>query len=105
MSEKVKSEAEGVKKSHKKSLIPAEVIENKIFFVRGQKVMFDKDLANLYDITTFNLNKSVSRNLKRFPDDFMFRLSKEEYRNLKFHFGMSRWGGTRHLPRAFMAFQ
>ncbi|MCX5749138.1 MAG: ORF6N domain-containing protein [Candidatus Saganbacteria bacterium] len=90
-----------VEKSDSKALIPIEIIENKIFLVRGQKVMFDKDLAILYDITTFNLNKAVSRNLDRFPGDFMFRLNKEEYDNLIFHFGISSWGGIRKLPRAF----
>jgi len=63
--------------------------------------MFDRDLAVLYNIKTFNLNKAVSRNLLRFPEDFMFRLTKEEYNNLKFHFGISSWGGTRKLPRVF----
>lgn len=59
------------------------------------------DLAELYGVTTSNLNKAVSRNLDRFPDDFMFRLTKDEFENLKFHFGISSWGGTRKLPRVF----
>ncbi|MEK7376336.1 MAG: ORF6N domain-containing protein [Candidatus Margulisiibacteriota bacterium] len=91
----------GIEKHLNGTIIPAEIVENKIFIVRGQKVMFDRDLANLYDITTFNLNKAVSRNLKRFPQDFMFRLNKGEFDNLKFHFGISKWGGIRKLPRAF----
>jgi hypothetical protein len=83
-----------------------EIIENKILLIRGQKVLLDKDLAYLYGIETFNLNKAVKRNLKRFPDDFMFQLSKEEFENLIFHSGISRsdsknWGGTRKLPYAF----
>lgn len=82
-------------------IIPSEVIERKILMIRGQKVMLDKDLAMLYGVTTGNLNKAVNRNLDRFPDDFMFQLTKEEFESLIFHFGISSWGGTRKLPRAF----
>ena len=64
--------------------------------------MLDRELALLYGITTGNLNKSVSRNLERFPEDFMFRLTKDEFNNLKFQFGISSWGGTRKMPRVFM---
>lgn len=85
----------------KGALIPQEVIEKKIFLIRGQKVMLDKDLAELYGVETFNLNKAVKRNLDRFPADFMFQLTKEEFKNLIFQFGISRWGGTRKLPYAF----
>jgi len=63
--------------------------------------MLDKDLAELYGVLTRDLNKAVQRNLDRFPEDFMFRLSVEEFENLKFHFGTSSWGGTRKLPYAF----
>jgi hypothetical protein len=63
--------------------------------------MLDKDLAELYGVQTFNLNKAVKRNADRFPSDFMFQLTAEEFANLKFHFGISRWGGTRKLPYAF----
>jgi hypothetical protein len=63
--------------------------------------MLDKDLAALYGVATRNLNKAVKRNLERFPEDFMFQLSKEELRNLMFHFGTSSWGGTRKLPYVF----
>jgi len=66
-----------------------------------QKVILDKDLAELYGIETGVLNQAVTRNLDRFPEDFMFRVNKEEFTNLKFHFGTSSWGGTRKLPRAF----
>jgi ORF6N domain-containing protein len=76
-------------------------IENRILIVRGHKVMLDRDLADLYGVTTANLNKAVSRNLDRFPSDFMLRLTKQEVTNLKFHFGTSSWGGTRKLPRVF----
>ena len=63
--------------------------------------MLDRDLAELYGVTTGNLNKAVSRNIARFPHDFMFQLTKEEFDNLIFQFGISSWGGLRKLPRAF----
>ena len=77
------------------------IIENKILIIRGQKVMLDRDIANLYNIGTRELNKAVSRNRARFPSDFMFQLTKNEFVNLKFQFGTSSWGGTRKLPYAF----
>lgn len=83
------------------NIIPEEIIENKILFLRGKKVMLDKDLATLYRVETFNLNKAVKRNIDRFPEDFMFQLNNEEFKNLIFHFGISSWGGTRKLPYAF----
>ena len=85
----------------KKLLLIEEVILNKIYMIRGQKVMLDKDLAALYKVKTSNLNKAVSRNLRRFPPDFMFQLSKKEYQNLMFQIGTSSWGGTRKMPFAF----
>ncbi|MBU4312516.1 MAG: ORF6N domain-containing protein [Candidatus Omnitrophica bacterium] len=84
-----------------KELISQEVIERRIYVIRGQKVMLDRDLAELYDILTKNLNKAVSRNIGRFPEDFMFQLTKDEFKNLKFQNGTSSWGGTRKMPRAF----
>ena len=84
-----------------KSIIPDEVISSKIYLIRNKKVMIDRDLAELYGVSTGNLNKAVKRNIKRFPEDFMFQLSPKEFENLKFHFGTSRWGGTRKLPYAF----
>lgn len=83
------------------SIIPDEVISSKIYLIRNKKVMIDKDLAELYGVSTGNLNKAVKRNIKRFPKDFMFQLSPKEFENLKFHFGTSRWGGTRKFPYAF----
>lgn len=83
------------------TIVSTEIITNMIYLVRGQKVMFDKDLAELYEVSTSNMNKAVSRNIERFPEDFMFRLTNKEVINLKFHFGTSSWGGTRKLPRAF----
>ena len=82
-----------------------EPIRSKIYEVRGQRVMLDRDLAALYGVTTGNLNKAVKRNIRRFPPDFMFQLTKEEFyglnRNLIFQNGISSWGGTRKLPYAF----
>jgi predicted XRE-type DNA-binding protein len=82
-------------------MIADEVIMSKIYYLREQKVMLDADLAELYHVTTGNLNKAVNRNLKRFPDDFMFQLNETEFKNLMFQNGISRWGGTRKLPYAF----
>ena len=82
-----------------------QLIQRKIYEIRGHKVMIDRDLAELYQVTTGNLNKSVQRNIKRFPSDFMFQLTKEEFDQLKtnliFQNGISNWGGTRKLPYAF----
>ena len=82
-----------------------QVIQQKIHEIRGQRVILDYDLAELYQVTTGNLNKAVKRNIRRFPPDFMFQLTKDEFEELKanliFHFGISRWGGTRKLPHAF----
>lgn len=83
------------------NIIPYEIIEKNIYFLRDTKVMFDKDLAKLYGVTTSNLNKAVSRNFERFPSDFMFQLNKKEFEILKFQFGTSNWGGTRKLPYVF----
>ena len=83
------------------SRVPSERIQKAIFLIRGQKVMLDKDLAELYVVSTSVLNKAVTRNIDRFPPDFMFRLTSEEFSDLKFHFGTSSWGGTRKRPRAF----
>ena len=77
-----------------------ESIISKIYLVRGQKVMLDSDLAQLYGTVTRELNKAVKRNAKRFPDDFMFQLTAEEA-NLMFQNGTSSWGGRRTLPLAF----
>src|SRR5258705_3993543 len=88
-------------KATKALMIPDELVMNKIYLIRGQKVMLDRDLAELYGVTTSNLNKAVSRNTDRFPGDFMFTLSKEEMKNLMFQNGISSWGGTRKYPRAF----
>jgi hypothetical protein len=82
-------------------VITDEVVVSKIYLIRNKKVMLDRDLSELYGVTTGNLNKAVGRNIKRFPNDFMFQLTKKEYDDLIFQFGISSWGGTRKLPKAF----
>ena len=82
-------------------LMPDELIMNKIYLVRGRKVMLDEDLAELYQVTSGNLNKAVARNLKRFPPDFLFRLTDEEFKNLLFQNGIASWGGRRGASNAF----
>ncbi len=77
-----------------------QIIQNKIYEIRGLKVIFDKDLATMYQVTTGNLNEAVKRNADRFPEDFMFQLTNEEF-DLIFQNGTSSWGGTRKLPYAF----
>ncbi len=85
-----------------KEIIPIERIAQSIRWIRGQKVLLDSDLAALYGVTTGNLNKALKRNSDRFPSDFMFELKPEELTNLKFQFGISRWGGRRRSrPHVF----
>jgi hypothetical protein len=72
--------------------VPAERIERIILSIRGQKVILDRDLAELYGVTTGNLNKALRRNLDRFPPDFMFQLKQEEYESLRFHLGILKRG-------------
>ncbi len=81
--------------------ISAEVIATKILLIRGKRVMLDRDLANLYEVDTRQLTRQVRRNIDRFPEDFMFQLTKEEFQNLMCQFGTSSWGGTRKLPYVF----
>ncbi len=85
------------------SVVPSELIERRILLIRGQKVMLDQDLATLYGVPTKRLKEQVRRNLKRFPPDFMFELSDEEFAALRSHFATSkiRRGGTRYRPYAF----
>lgn len=77
------------------------IIQSKIYEIRGQRVMLDFDLAELYQVETRRLNEAVKRNIKRFPKDFMFQLNVDEWIILKSQFATSRWGGTRKLPYAF----
>lgn len=81
--------------------IPDEVVLDKIYFIRGQNVMLDEDLAELYGVETRRLNEQVRRNIDRFPEDFMFELNNQEFVDLKSQFATSSWGGRRKLPRAF----
>ena len=76
-------------------------IESLIYEIRGKKIMLDRDLARLYGVETKVLNQAVKRNIKRFPEDFMFQLTLEEYSNLKSQIVTSSWGGTRKLPLVF----
>ena len=88
---------------HSEPAIPAEIIEQKIYLIRGHKVMLDRDLAPLYGVQTFRLNEAVKRNRRRFPDDFMFQLTAAEAQILTSQFAMSKGGrgGRRTLPYAF----
>ena len=72
-----------------------------IYLIRGQKVMIDVHLAELYGVKTKELNKAVKRNNDRFPDDFMFQLTRKEFEYLRFQIGTSSWGGRRYLPLVF----
>ena len=84
-------------------MVLAPFIERRIYVVRGHKVMLDYDLAELYQVPTKSLNLAVRRNSERFPDDFMFQLTQDEFTNLRFQFetSSSEHGGRRYLPYAF----
>ena len=82
-------------------LIPVESIVSKILYLRGEKVLLDRDLARLYGVETKVLKQAVRRNIERFPKDFMFELSKEEFENLRSQTVTSSWGGARYVPMAF----
>ncbi len=85
-----------------KPKIQEEILVNKIYLIRGQKVMIDRDLAELYGVETKNLNKAVKRNPERFPNDFMFQLTKDECNSSRFQFGtLNRGGNIKYLPFAF----
>jgi len=84
-------------------IVPVEIIQNKIYLIRGQKVIFDRDLAELYGVETRHLTRQVRRNIERFPKDFLIQLTDKEKNNLKCQFGTSSWGGIRKLPMALMA--
>lgn len=79
-----------VRKKTETTIVAA--VEQSIYWVRGQRVILDADLAKLYGISTRNLNKAVQRNSEKFPEDFMFQLDDEAYKNLRFHFGISNTG-------------
>jgi hypothetical protein len=87
----------------KKALVPTEVIVTKIIFLRGEKVLLDRDLAELYAVETRALKQAVRRNIKRFPEDFMFELTKEELEDWRSQFVISKSDkmGLRYRPMAF----
>jgi len=89
--------------SSKSEIVPIEVIISKIIFVRGEKVLLDRDLAELYGVETKVLKQAVRRNIKRFPDDFMFELTKEEFENWRSQFVTSNSDkmGLRYRPMVF----
>jgi hypothetical protein len=92
----------GVNMDESDNLVPAEIIEKRIFLLRSQKVMLSVHLAELYQVEPRVLIQAVKRNIDRFPGDFMFQLSKEEFANLKSQFVISSWGGLRRsTPYAF----
>ena len=82
-------------------IITIEDIAQRSYFIRGFKVMLDRDLAELYEVETRILKRNVRRHIKRFPSDFMFELSYQEFKSLISQFGMSNRGGTRYMPMAF----
>ena len=81
------------------NIVKQDIIEKKIYLIRGQNVMLDRDLAELYGVETKYLTRQVRRNIERFPEDFMFQLTREEF--LRCQIGTSSWGGRRYLPYAF----
>jgi hypothetical protein len=85
----------------KAAIVPVERIEKAIYFIRSEKVMLDSDLAELYEVETKVLIQAVKRNIERFPVDFMFQLTNEEFTDLKSQIVTSSWGGRRYAPYAF----
>ncbi|MBW2643579.1 MAG: ORF6N domain-containing protein [Deltaproteobacteria bacterium] len=83
------------------NVITMETIASKIYIIRGLKIMLDRDLAELYGVETKQLKRAVRRNIDRFPSDFMFDLTRDEFTNLRSHLGTSSWGGERYVPMAF----
>ena len=81
--------------------IPDEIITDKIYLIRNQKVMLDRDLAELYGVETKRINEQTKRNIDRFPEKFMFQLDENEFEILKSQFATSSWGGTRKIPFVF----
>jgi hypothetical protein len=87
---------------NERNIIPSEVIEKRIFIIRGQKVMLDFHIAELYQVETKTLKRAVKRNRNRFPSDFLFELSQQEYTALRYHFGtLKRGEHSKYLPFAF----
>ena len=90
-----------MKKESIDSVLMEEIVVNRIFLVRGIKVMLDFDLSEMYGVENKQLKRQVRRNIERFPPDFMFELTNVEWENLRRQFGSSSWGGSRYLPLAF----
>ncbi len=88
-------------KNKDNTVIPDEIILNKIYNIRNKKNLLDSDIAMLYGVETRRLNEQVKRNITRFPSDFMFQLSNDEFENLRSQFATSSWGGRRSPPYAF----
>jgi hypothetical protein len=84
-----------------KIILPDEILTSKIYLIRDKKVMLDHDLAMLYNVETKVLKQAVRRNINRFPDDFMFELSNQEFSILRSQIVTSSWGGSRYVPMAF----
>ena len=82
-------------------IVAQEQIISKIYYIRGHKVMLDSDLAELYQVSTRVFNQAIRRNIERFPEDFMFQLTKNEFENLRSQIVTSSWGGRRYMPYAF----
>jgi hypothetical protein len=82
-------------------ILKEDAIINRIYMIRGMKVMLDNDLAELYEVETKRINEQVKRNRERFPEDFMFQLNEKEFENLRSQFATSSWGGRRTLPYVF----
>jgi hypothetical protein len=88
-------------KQELQALVAEQKILNKIYAIRGEKIMLDQDLAAMYNVETKQLKRQVKRNIERFPKDFMFELTPKEFENLRSQIGTSSWGGTRYMPMAF----
>ena len=88
-------------KSNTSIAIPEALVTSKIYVVRNKKIMLDRDLAELYEVETKVFNQAVRRNIERFPEEFMFQLTTEEFEILRSQIVTSSWGGTRYLPIAF----
>ncbi len=90
-----------MEKNNQQYAIPETLVTSKIYIVRNKKIMLDRDLAELYEVETRVLNQAVNRNIERFPEEFMFQLTPEEFEILKSQIVTSSWGGTRKMPFAF----
>ena len=88
-------------KKELQGIVLEQKILNRIYVVRGEKIMLDQDLADMYAVETKQLKRQVKRNIDRFPKDFMFELTMKEFENLRSQIGTSSWGGTRYRPMAF----